>query len=682
MKKYLFLLVVCTYLSVSALAQVPRTILFEEYTGENCPPCAQANPPLNALIHTTGNSPQKIVKVSWSVPIPSGTGLGPKSEFIQDSSEIIKRMYYYFSPYGTPEAPYTRFNGIELPQQLPDPNGIYYPGSPYLLNQTMINDSSINNAPFALSVTHTLNPTGDSVTVNCVVTAAQSYTAGYNGSLKLYIAMEEALITYTTAPGSNGEKTFSDVMRKMVPTTSGTVLNNIWSNTNSQTKTIKVKIPSYIFDKSQIAFAVWVADDKPIFLGTLDLGTLISGGEAIDTSYAKRVHQAAYSPAQTLAIDAAIPTVTLTPIAATCSDTHNLSMTLQNRGLHTITTCSVNYKLDNNAVQTQTWSGSLATGQTSTVTFLTFSVSPGSHTLLCYSSNPNDSLDIQAQNDTVRINFNVVLPANVPVIEGFETTNSLPNSIWNISHTSTGLDFTVTSNAAATGSKSVMLDNMSNAGGNNSILQTAAIYDLSMLASPTLLFKAAYQQKATTNADKLQIYSSTDCGFSWQSRKVIASSALASLSGGVGTAAYTPTAAQFTTYTVNINAVASSHNAMFRWEFYADPNGPGNNLYIDDINIASSVTGIENIETLVNLNLYPNPSEGKINIDFNLSEQHTIAVNITDLLGRVVDIVNTKLYHVGETSLTIGADNTYKAGIYLVNIDIDGQRISKKVLIQ
>ncbi len=116
--------------------------------------------------------------------------------------------------------------------------------------------------------------------------------------------------------------------------------------------------------------------------------------------------------------------------------------------------------------------------------------------------------------------------------------------------------------------------------------------------------------------------------------------------------------------------------------FYADPNGPGNNLYIDDINIVASVTGIENIETLVNLNLYPNPSEGKINVDFSLSEQHNIAVNITDMLGRVVEVVNTKLYHVGETSLTIGANNAYQAGIYLVNIDIDGQRISKKVLVR
>jgi hypothetical protein len=361
---------------------------------------------------------------------------------------------------------------------------------------------------------------------------------------------------------------------------------------------------------------------------------------------------------------------------------------LQNHGVHTITTCSVNYILDGNPAVTQTYNGTLATGQTASVSFPTFITTVGSHTLLCFSSNPNDSIDEQRTNDTVRLNFDIALSAALPVMEGFETTTCptgvLPNSNWNISHTATsgGADFQITSAAAATGALSCTINNMSNVAGDTSILETNFVYDLAASTSPMLTFKAAYQQKATTNADKLQIYTSTDCGVSWQSRKTITSATLASLAGGTGTTPYVPTPVQFTTYTVGINPVASSKNVMFRWKFFADPTSPGNNLYIDNINISEASVGIENIVALVDLNIYPNPSSSKVNIEFNLSEQHDVAVTLTDMLGRTVETITPKSYQSGETTLTIGADNAYQAGIYLVNITIDGQRISKKVVIE
>src|ERR1019366_8786759 len=113
--------------------------------------------------------------------------------------------------------------------------------------------------------------------------------------------------------------------------------------------------------------------------------------------------------------DAGVPTAILAPVTNSCNDTINLSMTLQNHGVHTITTCSVSYKLDGNSIQTQTWNGSLATGQTNTISFPTFTTTVGTHTLLCYSSNPNDSIDSQTSNNTVRRNFDIALSAALPI---------------------------------------------------------------------------------------------------------------------------------------------------------------------------------------------------------------------------------------------------------------------------
>ena len=251
-----------------------------------------------------------------------------------------------------------------------------------------------------------------------------------------------------------------------------------------------------------------------------------------------------------------------------------------------------------------------------------------------------------------------------------------------MSHTgSTGVDWAVTTNAAATGANSIMIDNMNNTASNASSLQTSASYNLSTFTSPTLSFKAAYQQKTTASNDKLQVYTSTDCGATWSSRKALTATSLSALSGGVGTAAYMPTAAQFTTYTVNISPVASSTAVMFKWIFTAGTS-VGNNIYLDDINIVDAVAaGIKTIESQVDLAVYPNPSAGVVNVSFNLTEKQNVAVNVVDMLGRTVETIPAAQYASGETVLTIG-NKTYQAGVYFVNININGQQISKKIIME
>jgi hypothetical protein len=657
MKKILSLCAIGLCLGNVVNAQVQRTILYEEFTGENCAPCASTNPGLTTFIHQAGYFPTKVLMIRFQSPIPSAPGAG--SLYQDNVPEVTSRLSYYSVPF----APYARFNGIELAE--PVSQGTGSDGHAYWIEDAadypnIVVDSSAANSPFSLSVSHALTASFDSVIITAVVTAAQNYNAITSGSLKLQIALEEAAIHFATAPGSNGEKDFYDVMRKMIPSVSGTALNNSWTTSATQTVTLKAKIPTYLHDKGQMAFVAFIQDNG-----------------------SKRVHQAAYSQAQSLIVDAGIPTATLTPVSHACNDTLSLGMTLVNHGMHTVTTCTAGYKLDNNPVQIQTWTGSLATGQTSVLSFPTFTASPGSHNLLCYSSNPNDSLDMQSTNDTFRIRFYVAISASLPVMEGFETSVSLPNAVWNTSHSgSGGKDFSITNTAAASGSSSCMLDNMTNVNGNNSFLQTALAYDVTTLPVPALSFKAAYQQKVTTNADKLQIFTSTDCGATWVSRRIILATALASLSGGVSTSPYVPSPSQFTTYTVNINGVSGSHAVMFRWEFLADVNGPGNNLYIDDINIIDNSTGITNLEDVVNFNVYPNPAAGKFNLAFNLNESRNIAVNVTDMLGRVIEKLETKEYKTGELILPVGNYKALDAGMYLVNIQIDGQLLSRKVIVE
>ncbi len=388
-------------------------------------------------------------------------------------------------------------------------------------------------------------------------------------------------------------------------------------------------------------------------------------------------------PMASNSIDAGIPAIN-SPSGFYCGSSLQFTPTfkLQNFGSDVLTSCVINYKIDNGAIQTQNWTGSLVFGQSTIVNLPVYTSSVGSHTLVCYSSSPNNFVDQNASNNQSTVYYTITTSASLPVVEGFETT-LLPSATWNVSHTSaTGIDFSVSNNVAATGVKSAMIDNMTNIAGNNSSLQTSSSYDLSSLASPALSFKVAYQEKASTNNDKLQEYTSTDCGASWQSRWARWSPTLSAL-GGVGSNAYIPTSTEFTTYTVNINAVAANTSVLFKWEFYADPHGVGNNLYIDDINIinAPQAASIQNLAEAVSLNLYPNPSTGMINVTFNITEKHNVSIEVVDMIGRVVETKEAASYQAGEAVITLGTKNTYQTGVYFANINIDGQKISKKIII-
>ncbi len=239
-------------LGINALtAQTQRTILYEEFTGENCPPCAGTNPYVDAAINP--NFPAKIILLRYQCNIPSAPGAG--SLYADNSSEVGTRQTYYAVPF----APYARFNG----QHLPDPQSGGNDGHAVFIDPqyypNIINDSAIVNAPFGLSLTYSFNAAADSVTINATVTAAMAYNSS---TLKLQVSMSEAEIHFAAPTGSNGEKDFYHVMRKMIPNASGTTLQTAWTNGGQQSFVLKAKVPTYIHDKSQIEIVAFVEEQR------------------------------------------------------------------------------------------------------------------------------------------------------------------------------------------------------------------------------------------------------------------------------------------------------------------------------------------------------------------------------------------------------------------------------------
>lgn len=239
MKKILLSLLAVGSLSITAQAQ--HRTLYEEFTGENCPPCASTNPGLNALVFNPSNA-DKVLLVRYQVPIPSA---GPiYNEYKTDAD--ARRSYYAGN--GSIFAPCGRHDGLVI-------GGPNNPGHAAYLSQTALDTQSAKNASFEVKVIDFkwVNSNNDSISVVVEITAK----AAYSGTIHLQTALVQSL-HFTSAPGTNGEKDFENVVRKMYPSANGTALASSWTANQKDTIMFNVPIPAHVKVSDHGFIASWI----------------------------------------------------------------------------------------------------------------------------------------------------------------------------------------------------------------------------------------------------------------------------------------------------------------------------------------------------------------------------------------------------------------------------------------
>lgn len=226
-----------------AIAQSPRMNIVEEFTSAHCGPCALYNPPFMALIKAN-ESKVFVMKYQHNIP-------GPDTMYLQNPTEVDNRATYY-SIMGNP-------NGKANGQQL-------VPSPPYPANQVNsighYKQAHVDTLPatsaFEITIQATLNAAKDSITATVGIKCTKAFTGT---TMKLRAALLETL-EFSTAPGGNGEKKFENVMRKMYPDANGTTVNNTWTVGQTQSITLKGKVPDYVNKTSpSLRFVVFVQDD-------------------------------------------------------------------------------------------------------------------------------------------------------------------------------------------------------------------------------------------------------------------------------------------------------------------------------------------------------------------------------------------------------------------------------------
>jgi len=271
--------------------------------------------------------------------------------------------------------------------------------------------------------------------------------------------------------------------------------------------------------------------------------------------------------------------------------------------------------------------------------------------------------------------------------ESFETAGSnLPSNWTRISPNGPTQQWLVTQGIASSGVKAMYIPGETFVANSIAILESPS-YDFKNNPGAQLTVRYAYAKESATHADIFKVQASKDCGGTWVDVWFPSSSFLASGSGGITSELYlSPVGDEWRTKDISADphfySFLNSDNVRFRYYFQEDVGGTGfgNRLYLDQV-VFSTPVGVNELTQEISLNVYPNPSLGSVNLSFNLSELSQLNIQVVSIAGAVLIDQTTKLFEPGAHTIQLNENAALESGIYFVNVEMNGIKMSRKLII-
>ncbi len=656
--------------SLFASAQV-RTSLFEEFTGENCGPCASTNP---ALCVTLANNPTLIIPIKWQVPIPSAPST-TWSLYRTNQAEIDWRYhstglggYGYMSQNtgtdaavsGINSAPSGRIDGQHM-------WGLFGATSdhPFYVSNAVISAAQSQTTNFSIAMTPSWSPTYTSCAVSVTVTSSQSFTS--NGALMFRLCLVERTINFATPPGTNGEQDFYDAVRKSYPTSitgtavtaMGTAISNTWIPAQTQTFTVNCVIPNYINDLGQMSFVGFVQDDGN-----------------------KKIFQASRTAQPSIPNDAKAMAVGV-PTAVVCSATLAPTATIKNNGSNAITNLTITPNMNGTPGTPVTWSGNLAIGATTVINMGTENIINGTNTYSINVTGVSGGDLVLSNNTKTGTFFNTATYGTAPVVEGYVGA-AFPPAGWGGPVNASNAAYTwvraTTAGGFGLSSESMrVFINWTAPGGQHDMYLPGTSFTGTM--NPALKFDLSYIQLSATGNDVLDVSVSTNCGTSWTSAWSNSGAAMATAPPD-NAALHIPTASQWTAVTVSMASYSNSPNVLVRIRATGGASAnQGNSIWIDNINLFNATgVGIKSaVANATDFQVYPNPATSETSININAANNSDVNVNVTNALGQVVYNKQHSL-NTGSNSIKLDCKDLAE-GVYIISLESNKTTVTKKLVV-
>jgi hypothetical protein len=342
----------------------------------------------------------------------------------------------------------------------------------------------------------------------------------------------------------------------------------------------------------------------------------------------------------------------------------------------------------NAAVTSYSWaaSGSAVILNPSSATTSVVFNTPGQTTVSCTAANTNGSvtktLSILVLNGTAQINSSSS--------ESFEGQNLTPPSAWNIiSPTSPNYKWTMVAGISAQGWNSIYVPG-ENLPPDAEVILESPSYDFKHNPGVMFTFKYAYAWQSSLNGDVFRVQASRDCGGTWENVWSPSDGYLASGSGGIDNNLYSlPVGSEWKLYNVTngpyFTSFLNEPNVKFRFYFQEDVNGTGfgNRFYLDDVHFTTPLqVGVNELTRAIGLDVYPNPSSSVFNVSFTLSDAAKVSYQIVSVTGQVMISETPAFIQEGSHIIRINENNSLASGIYFINFELNGTKVSRKLIVE
>jgi hypothetical protein len=120
------------------------------------------------------------------------------------------------------------------------------------------------------------------------------------------------------------------------------------------------------------------------------------------------------------------------------------------------------------------------------------------------------------------------------------------------------------------------------------------------------------------------------------------------------------------------NTISTNHNH----------GGSGDDTYSGSLTVAPMITGIDEIQELSDLSIFPNPANGVLNVEYFLSKNAPVNVSLLNMDGSEIEPLLAKSRASGKHSETfLLGEMQLPTGLYFLKIEVAGKSILKKISI-
>lgn len=316
-KTALFIASLMVLFSLKTNAQNQRVLLFECFTNTSCGPCAQQNPALDALINANSD---RIAAIKYHMNWPGAND----PMYLHNTTDNNTRRGVY--------------NINSVPNTVVDGNR--FSNMPSYLNQNTVNQWLSIESPFEMRLSYEVDEAANTITVHVMGRASEAVPGG----IKLYVGVIEREIHYNSAPGTNGERDFYSVMKKLLPSASGTSIGEVEAGSYfAYTFTWEL---ANIYNNDQLDAIAWLQNFNT-----------------------KEVYQACLSSEEIVPFYENEATLSdISNVKGTnCSGEAEPKVVLTNNGSNTLTSTELEVVVNGESIKTMEWNGSLPTLASTTI---------------------------------------------------------------------------------------------------------------------------------------------------------------------------------------------------------------------------------------------------------------------------------------------------------------------------